>query len=439
MTTEKRDQFTSNTGFVLASVGAAIGLGNIWMFPWRLGQFGGAAFLIPYLVFVYLLARTGLMGEYGLGRWANRGPVGALDKIYREKGMKIGGYLGAYPVVVTWGVFLFYAVVAGWILRYLFLAWGGTFLQEQDTAAYFGAFAGSKASVYWMIVNIALTSVILLFGISRGIERVNRILMPVLLVLLLILLVRSLTLPGAIRGIEYLLHPDWKVLLDPLTWGMALGQAFFTVSLAGSGMVVYGSYLKPDADIPKAAFQTVTFDTLAAFLAALVIMPAVFAYDLDPAAGPPLLFITLPELFGSMPQGQIFGGIFFLGVFFAAISSLVSMKEVADEALMDRMGWSRRFTVITVALVSIVACLPLALDMAFFTATVDFITIYLVPLGALIAAISFFWVLGIKRARAEINKGSDHPMGVWWELVAKYLFVGVALIIVVLQILYQVG
>ena len=439
MAGKERDQFTSHMGFVLACVGGAIGLGNIWMFPWRLGEYGGAAFLLPYLFFVYILGTTGLIGEYGVGRWAGKGPVGALDKIYREKGRSFGKWLGAYPVVVIFMVFLFYSIVAGWILRYLYSAGMGILLDQSDKASFFGVFAGSSASIFWYVIMALITAVVLIFGVAKGIERLNRILMPLLLVILILLVVRSLTLPGAGRGIQYLLDPDWSVLLNPLTWGMALGQAFFTVSLGGSGMVVYGSYLKSNVDIPKAAIQTVSFDTLAALLAAFIIMPAVFAYGLDPAAGPPLIFITLPELFSSMPQGNWVAIIFFLGVFFAAISTLVSILEVPIEAMMDQFGWGRVPTVVFVSLVAMAASLPLAINMNWFTIFLDIVTIYLVPMGALIVAFSFFWVLGIKKARTTINIGARSALGLWWEPVAKYLFVGVALLIVVLQILYQVG
>ena len=211
MASKQRDQFTSHTGFVLACVGGAIGLGNIWMFPWRLGQFGGAAFLLPYLAFVYILGATGLMGEYGLGRWAKKGPIGAIDKIYQEKGLSIGKYLGAYPVLTIWMVFLFYSIVAGWILRYLFTATVGTLGMASDKGAFFGSFAGSSESVIWYAIMVVITGIVLLFGVSKGIERLNRLLMPLLLVLLLLLVARSLTLPGASKGIAYLLYPEWSV------------------------------------------------------------------------------------------------------------------------------------------------------------------------------------------------------------------------------------
>ncbi len=424
---------------MLACTGSAVGLGNLWMFPWRLGQFGGAAFLIPYLVFVYVLGTTGLMGEFGLGRWAAKGPMGAFDRVLRDRGRRFGRLLGAYPVLGIAGVMIFYGVVCGWTLRYLVASVSGGYLRADSAAAYFNQFAGRPESVFWQALAIVLAVGVLAFGISHGIERANKVLIPALFVLFLVLLIRVAMLPGAGEGLRYLLVPDWSHLLRPITWGMALGQAFFTVSLSGAGMVVFGSYLRRDADVPRSAVQTVTFDTGAALLASLIVMPAAFAYGLDPAAGPSLLFITVPEIFRAMPGGQVFGILFFLSVFMAAVSSLLAMKEVVVEALMDQLGWGRVASVAAVAGVAIVCGLPLAVNMVWFGRFVNLITVYLAPAGAVLAGIMFFWVYGVDRARQEINAGAKRPVGRWWNPVAKYVFVGVASLVVVLQIAFRIG
>ncbi len=435
----QRDTFSSNLGFVLACTGAAVGLGNLWMFPWRLGQYGGAAFLIPYLFFVYVLGTTGLMGEYGLGRWAAKGPMGAYDKVLRPKGLRFGRLLGAYPALSIWAVMVFYAIVTGWVIHYFVTSMTGAYFEAESAGAYFGGFAGQPGSIGWQALALVLALGILLFGIAGGLERVNKIIMPVMFGLFLLLMVRSVTLPGAGAGLRHIFVPDWSYLLEPITWGMALGQAFFTVSLNGAGMVVFGSYLRRDADLPASALQTVTLDTAAALMAALMVMPAVFAYGLDPAAGPPLLFITLPELFRAMPGGQVIGILFFLSVMLAAVSSLLSMMEVSVEAFMDQFHWSRKTSVTVAAASALVAGLPLALDMNWFTLFVDLMTVYIVPAGAVVAAVLFFWIYGVDKARQEINIGAKRPIGPWWNPVAKYLFVGVATVIVVLQILFRVG
>ncbi len=435
----QRESFSSNLGFVLACTGAAVGLGNLWMFPWRLGQYGGAAFLVPYLFFVYVLGTTGLMGEYGLGRWAAKGPMGAYDKVLRAKGLRFGRVLGAYPALSIWAIMVFYAIVTGWVIRYVVSSMTGAYLEAESTGVYFGGFAGQAGSIPWQALALVLALCVIIFGIAKGLERVNKIIMPVMFGLFLLLLVRSVTLPGAGAGLRHIFVPDWSYLLEPITWGMALGQAFFTVSLNGAGMVVFGSYLRRDADLPASAVQTVSLDTVAALMAALIVMPAVFAYDLDPAAGPPLLFITLPEIFRAMPGGQVIGFVFFVSVLLAALSSLLSMTEVCTEALMDQFKWSRKTSVVVAAGSALMCGLPLALNMNWFTLFVDLMTIYIVPAGAVVAATLFFWIYGVEKARQEINVGAKRPLGPWWNPVAKYVFVGIASLIVILQMLFQVG
>jgi NSS family neurotransmitter:Na+ symporter len=434
-----RDTFTTRWGFILACAGSAVGLGNLWMFPWRLGEYGGAAFLIPYLIFVYVLGTTGLMGEFAFGRWASKGAMGAYDKALKERGLGFGRLLGAYPVLTLLGVLVFYLIVTGWVLRYFASSLTGAFLEAGPSEGYFAQLSGQPESIGWQFLAVVLTGGILVFGISRGIEKATKVMMPLLLGLLMILLVRSLTLPGSMEGIRYLFIPDWSYLLKPITWGMALGQAFFSVSLTGAGMLVYGSYLTDEFDIPNAALSTVTLDTVMALMAALIIMPATFAYGIDPAAGPPLLFITLVSVFKNMPGGQFVAILFFLGVLFAALSSLLAIKEAVVEAAMDQFSWTRRTSVLLTAAVAFLCGLPLAMNQNAFDRFVDLITVYLVPVGAAIAGILFFWVLGIKKAREQVNLGAEKPIGPWWEPVAKYLFVGVAVLIIGLSIAYRVG
>ncbi len=365
--------------------------------------------------------------------------MGTFDKVLKTRGKSFGRWLGAYPVFAAWGVLLFYSIVAGWVLHYVFASISGAYFEADEAGAYFNQLAGQPRSIFWQALALALTLGVLILGITKGIERVSKIIMPILLGLFVLLTIRSVTLPGALEGIKYIFVPDWSYLLKPITWGMALGQAFFTVSLSGSSMVVFGSYLGRDADIPASAFRTVTLDTMAALLAALMIMPAVFSYGLDPAAGPTLLFITLPEIFRAMPGGQFFGLLFFASIFLAAISSLISMKEVVVEGIMDQFQWGRTKSVVLVMMASLVCGLPLAIDMSWFTRFVNLITIYIAPAGAMVAAVVFFWVYGIDKARQEINIGARKPVGRWWNPVAKYVFVGIAVLIVVLQIAIGIG
>ena len=230
--------------------------------------------------------------------------------------------------------------------------------------------------------------------------------------------------------------PDWAKLAETETWIMALGQAFFTLSLGGATMLVYGSYARDDTDIPSASMQTVLFNFMASLLAAFAIIPAVFAFDLDPAAGPGLLFVTIPNVFDQMPGGHIFGILFFLSVVFAGFSSSVSMLEPAVEGFMDKLGMSRTWAVIVLSLVAFAIGLPLDTNMARFGLWADISTVYVLPFGALVSAVVFFWIFGADSARAEINKNAVKQLGKWFEPYAKYVFVSVALLVMILNIAF---
>ncbi len=434
-----REHFNTQIGFILACVGSAVGLGNLWLFPWRLGQYGGAAFLIPYLLFVYLIGVTGLMGEYGLGRMTGKGPMGAYDHVLRKRGFLFGRTMGTYPVIITFLITIFYSVVTAWVVRYVWEAIFPSFLDKPDFGAHFNELFETSPAIIWLGVCLLIIGLILGRGVTKGIEGINRIIMPALFLVLLIMIVRSATLPGAGKGFEYLLSPDWSQLTKPITWAMALGQAFFSVSLMGAAMVVYGSYLSRDTDVPYSSFLTASFDTVAALAAALVIIPAVFAFGIDPAAGPPLVFVTMPEVFKNMPGGYIFSMMFFVGVLFAAISSLMSIMEVVVDGFMDQFNTSRKFSVAIVATLAFILGIPLAVDLDNLSLIVDFVSIYLMPIGAVLAGVVFFAINPISETRNEINVGSKYPVGKWWEPIARYIFIGVSLLVVILQMLYQVG
>ena len=304
-----------------------------------------------------------------------------------------------------------------------------------DSAAYFGEIAGAFGSTIWHLAAMILTAIILILGVSNGIEKVNKFMMPLFYILFIIVLVKVLSLENAMEGLKYLFTPKWEFLSQPKTWVYALGQSFFSLSLAGSGMVVYGSYLKKDVDIPNSAKNTAFFDTLAAMLAALVVIPAVFAFGLDPQSGPPLLFITLPAVFKEMAGGQLFAVLFFISLIFAAITSLMNLLEVPIESLQNRMNLKRNTAVIVVCAASFVIGLFLE-DGNILSAWMDFVSIYIMPVGALIASIMFFWVIGSKIAKEQAEIGASKPLGAWFEPMAKYVFVILTIAVVIGGILY---
>lgn len=432
---ENRDLFSSKLGFILACIGSAVGMGNVWMFPYRVGQLGGGAFLLPYIIFVVVLGYTGLIGEFAFGRMTQTGPIGSFEYAMKSKGKKGGTLLGIIPVIGAFGIATGYAVVVGWVIRFLFGTISGAMFSAPDSAAYFGEIAGAFGSTIWHLAAMIATTIILILGVSNGIEKVNKFMMPLFYILFIIVLFKVLSLENAMEGVKYLFTPKWEFLSQPKTWVYALGQSFFSLSLAGSGMVVYGSYLKKDVDIPNSAKNTAFFDTLAAMLAALVVIPAVFAFGLDPQSGPPLLFITLPAVFKEMAGGQLFAVLFFISLIFAAITSLMNLLEVPIEALQNRMNLKRNTAVIVVCAASFVIGLFLE-DGNLLSAWMDCVSIYIMPVGALIASIMFFWVIGGKIAKEQAEIGASKPLGAWFEPMAKYVFVILTIAVIIGGILY---
>lgn len=266
------------------------------------------------------------------GRAMQSGPLGAFKKATKMSGSTIGEWIGLIPTLGSLALALGYSVVVGWIIKYLVGSVTGTAYTE-DSSAYFGAMCGDFGSLPWHLLGLGITFVIMAFGIANGIEKINKILMPLFLGLFVLLAIRVAFLEGAAEGYVYLLKPNWQQLLKPKTWVYALGQAFFSLSLAGSGILVYGSYLKKTEDVTACAKNVALFDTMAAVLAALVIIPSVFVFGLDLSSGPGLMFVTMPKVFHMMPMGRVVMCIFFAAVFLAAITSLVNLFEAPVEAL----------------------------------------------------------------------------------------------------------
>lgn len=431
----KREKFGSRAGFILSCIGAAIGLGNIWMFPYRLGQYGGAAFLIPYFIFVFLLGTVGLMTEFAFGRKFKGGSSTGIRKILEEKKIKGSKIISVIPAIGLMGVFMFYNVVVGWIIKYFGMSVTGE-VNKVNISTFFDSFAGSSSTVVFNFIAIALTLGIVYLGVSKGIENINKIIMPALFVIFILLAIRSLTLPGAGEGVKYLLTPNWSFLLKPETWVMALGQAFFTVSLNGCGMVVYGSYIDSKFDIPKSAFSTAILDTSAALLVSFVIMPAVFSFGLDPQAGPPLLFITMPTIFKAMPGGHILSIIFFLSILFAAISSSINMLEGPVEALMERTNLNRKKASVILAVVGFILSIPLNLSMSNFDSFTNMMTVIISPIGALIVAVVFYYVYGGNKVLKAINIGAKRKVSKGFLIMGKYVFPITTIGVIILGIIY---
>ena len=426
-------KFTSSLGFVLAAVGSAVGMGNIWLFPYRMGQYGGGAFLIPYFIFVALFSYVGLSGEFALGRLTGTGAMGSLDYVMKSRGKKGGKILGIIPLLGVLGIAIGYSVVVGWVLRYTAGSVTGSILAG-DSQRFFDALAVNFGSVPWHLIAVVFTVVILIFGVASGIEKLSKFMMPAFFILFLIIAVRVAFLPGAAEGYLYLLRPDWSYLLKPETWVMAMGQAFFSLSINGAGMLIYGSYMKKDESILRHAGMTALLDTLAALLAGFAIIPAVFAFGIDPTSGPSLMFVTLPQVFGQMPGGQIFALLFFVSVFFAGITSLMNMLEACGEALSSTVKLSRRAATLIVGVVTFVPGLFLE-SLAGMGGWMDLITIYVSPFGALLVAVFIYFVLRVDTIKDELALGGKGRPGTFFTVTARF-YVLVAAAVWVLGIYY---
>ena len=427
--------FSSSVSFIIACVGSAVGLGNIWMFPYRVGQYGGAAFLIPYLLFVFLFGWVGLSAEFGIGRLAGTGTIGAYEYCFASRGKKVAGTVISWiPLLGSLGIAIGYAVILGWVLRSLGGAVTGTLFQT-DSAVFFQQATGDFGSVGWHVAIVAMVCLILLFGVKGGIEKVSKVMMPLFFVLFLGLSIWVAFLPGAQAGYRFLFVPEWSALLRADTWVMAMGQAFFSLSITGSGMIVYGAYLGKNVDIPKASLRTAIFDTLAAMLSGLAIMPAVFAFGVDVTSGPSLMFVTLPAVFQQMPLGRLFAIFFFVSVAFAGITSLMNMFEAVTESWQHKFGLPRRPAVL------ICSALTLAVGLFIEQETkvgnwLDFVTIVIVPIGAVLGAISIYYVLGWPKIRQELELGREKPLRRAFGITGKYIYVPLTILVLVLGFVY---
>ncbi|MGB5850602.1 MAG: sodium-dependent transporter [Ignavibacteriaceae bacterium] len=449
---QKRENWGSKTGFILAAAGSAIGLGNIWKFPYIAGENGGASFIIVYLVCIAIIGLPVLIAEILIGRTTQRDPVGAF---YKLSNSKFWASVGGMGIVGGFLILSFYAVIAGWALGYIVEALKGSFFnftEPASSAKYFGNLVGD---IYWIlgyfILFMLITAVIVWSGIQKGIERGSKIMMPILFFLLIVLMIRGLTLEGADNGMKFLLEPDWSKI-NAQSVLIALGHAFFTLSLGMGAMLTYGSYMSKKTSVPTSALQIVFLDTLIALIAGIAIFTSVFAAGLDPAAGPGLIFHTLPSVFVKMPGGYIFSILFFVLLTIAALTSSISLLQVVVSYFIDERGWPRHKAVIILASVIFLLGIPSALSFNVladfkifglnFFALVDFIASnVLLPLGGLLISIFVAWVWGFDKALVNLREGAEklfdnNPLVIkFWQIFLRYF----APILIFLVLLHSIG
>ena len=450
---EQRDGFKSKWGFILACIGSAVGMGNIWRFPIMVSKFGGLTFLIPYFIFVVLIGSTGVIEEFALGRWAAAGPVGAFGKCTEERFGKRGAgqAIGAIPIIGSMMLAIGYTVVMGWIFKYCWMGIsgslyalgtdmgniGGAFGATAPEAATLGEAVGMmfKNGIFgigngvWQIVGLVISLIIMAMGIAGGIEKANKIMMPLLFGLFLILGVYIAFLPGSGTGYKYIFTMDPAGLANPQVWIFAFGQAFFSLSVAGNGSVIYGSYLPKNEDLPSSARNVALFDTIAAMLAALVILPAMGVGGVEPSTGGPgLMFVYLVNVLNGMPGGRIVGMIFFICVLFAGVSSIVNLYEAPVAFLQEKFNFKR---LPAVATIGVVGCIISVLIQPWTSQWMDVVSIYICPLGALLAGIMFFWIAGKQFVLESVSQGREQPVGGWFYPLGRYIYCAAALIALV--------
>ena len=419
MNQTSRDGFTSSFGVLVATLGSAVGLGNIWKFPSLTGANGGAGFLLVYLLATLLVGLPVMIVETMLGRAARANAVSAFDRVAprRQWWWKSIGWMGFAAALL---ILAFYSEVAGWVYAYVFKAMAGQIAttDRQVAGAVFAELvANPLSSLLWQWVVLAVTGSIIMFGVARGIEAVTRRLMPLLFILLLVLCARSLTLPGASAGLSFLFSPD-LAKITPAVVLTALGLAFFKLSIGMGCMLTYGSYFRDNQNIPATATRVMLADLSVSLLAGMAIFPAVFAFGFEPAAGPSLVFMTIPAVFTAMPGGTLFMTLFFILTAIASVGAMLSLLEVPVAILSERFGLGRKRaslgTIAAVAALGVPAALSSSLtsDLKVFAMNpfdlFDFLSSnILLPLGGIMVCLFVGWVYGLpEMARQLSNDGA---------------------------------
>lgn len=439
----KNSKFSSRLGYVLAVAGSAVGLGNIWRFPYLAAKYGGGIFLLVYLILTVTFGYVLIVSETALGRMTQKSPIGAFKSFGQGIWYKIGGWINAViPILIV----PYYSVIGGWVIKYLVeYVKGNAEILAQDN--YFNNFISDSFNVeFWFVIFALFAFLTILGGVKNGVERSCKVMMPLLVLLAIMVVIYSVTRPGAIEGVKYLLIPNFDNF-SMMTIVAAMGQMFYSLSIAMGILYTYGSYLEKDVDIEKSTKQVELFDTAIAILAGLMIIPAVFAFSTEAAAslqaGPSLMFITLPKVFASMGAGTIAGILFFLLVFFAALTSAISLLETSVSSLSQQFRISRNKAIFIMAIVMLVfgttSCLGYGVwdfisifGMAFLD-FYDFLTnSIMMPIAALATCILIIKVVGFQKIIDEIKISSSFKREKMYVFFMRYL-TPIFLIIVLLS------
>ena len=445
---EKRSSFTGKIGFVLAAAGSAVGLGNIWRFPYLAAKYGGGIFLLVYLVLAVTFGFTLMCGEIALGRKTGKSAIGAFAELNKKY-----SFIGVIAALIPALILPYYSVIGGWVTKYLSVFVSGG-IHDAAADGYFEGFITKPVEpIGWFLIFIGLTALIVLFGVEKGVEKVSKFMMPVLVVLTLFIAIYAMFIPGALEGVKYYITPDFSKF-SATTVLAAMGQLFYSMSLAMGIMITYGSYMKKDVSLEKSVRQIEIFDTGIAFFAGLMIIPAVFAFsggdETALGKGPGLMFITLPKVFDSMKGGAFIGALFFLLVLFAALTSSISLMETVVSIIRDKFGWNRKATCIAILLFCVVLGIPSSLGFGLWSnislAGMSILDMFdflsnsiLMPIVAFLTCIFIGYVIKPKCLIEEIELTGEFKSKTLFTIVIKYVAPICIVLILVSSILDAMG
>ncbi len=448
---ENRSSFTGKIGFVLAAAGSAVGLGNIWRFPYLAAKYGGGVFLLVYIFLSVTFGFALLCAEISIGRKTGKSAIAAFGQLNKKWGF-VGWVASLVPMIIL----PYYSVIGGWVSKYIAVFISGR-VAEAASDGYFSSFIeGTAGPVFWFMLFIGITALVVLFGVEKGIEQVSKFMMPILVIMTVGIAVYGMFMPGAVDGVRYYLLPDFS-RFSLMTVVAAMGQLFYSMSIAMGIMITYGSYMKKDINIENSVKQIEIFDTGVAFLAGLMIIPAIFAFpsvsgaEADLAkAGPTLMFVTLPKVFLNMPGGSVVGTVFFVMVFFAALTSSISLMETVVSIVEDKLHLGRRKVCLIVFLGSVVLGLPSALGYGLlknvtvggfaFLDLFDFISnSVIMPIVAFLTCILVGYVITPKAVSDEIELSGKFKNKSLFTVIIKYVAPVCTLMILVSSVLDVFG
>lgn len=429
-----REVFSGKFGFFISSLGSAIGMGNILIFPYMTTRHGGGAFILAYLILSLVVGITGSIGEMALGRAMRAGPVGSFKKALDMRKIKNGWIAGVVPIISALFIAITYSVTIGWTFYYTFGLFTGS-IQERNLQESFYSISGDFKSVTWQLSGFFLAAVTIIFGIKKHIEKANKTIVYIMFFMLVFLIGKVFFLDNSGLGYQYLINVNLNELLSPDTWVFALGQTLFSLSIVGSGTIIYGSHLKKAENLLLLSTNIVLFDIISSIIMSLIIIPATFSFALPLNSGPPLLFSVIPRLFSGIPFGQILCGVFFFTILSVSITALINILEAPIELLQIKLNIPRKVSAALVLFVCAVVGLFIE-NINAVSACINIIYLYIAPICALISGTIFYVVCKRRFIKVYIQEGLHRTISKKFVPAIRFIFISVTLFIFAVGILF---